>query len=367
MAKKSSSTTVKIVTTILCILFLALGLLAGAGGYLYIHQFKSDTFVSGEIEFHFLELGNKFTGDCIYVRCGDTDILIDAGSRENSAPTITSYIDQYVDDNTLEYVIVTHAHQDHIAAFCDTANTQGIFSYYNVETIIDFPRTDSETNIYSEYVELRDKEVAEGATHYTALQCFNEEDGAKRVYQISENVEMEILYNYYYENDASKENDYSVCVMFNQGDNHYLFTGDLEEGGEKRLVDYYNEIGDPLPHCILYKAGHHGSNTSSSSYLMDVIQPEYVVVCCCAGTDEYGAEPNNKMPAQEFVNNVAKWTDKIYVTTLCVDYSAGVYQSMNGNVVFKVENGEPKVECSNNNTILKDTDWFKANRTWPST
>ena len=73
------------------------------------------------------------------------------------------------------------------------------------------------------------------------------------------------------------------------------------------------------------------------------------------------------MPAQEFINNVAKWTDKIYVTTLCVDYSAGVYQSMNGNVVFKVENGELKVECSNNNTILKDTDWFKANRTWPST
>ena len=142
MAKKFSSTTVKIVTTILCILFLALGLLAGAGGYLYIHQFKSDTFVSGEIEFHFLELGNKFTGDCIYVRCGDTDILIDAGSRENSAPTITSYIDQYVEDNTLEYVIVTHADRDHISAFCDTANTKGIFSYYNVETIIDFPRTE---------------------------------------------------------------------------------------------------------------------------------------------------------------------------------------------------------------------------------
>ncbi len=367
MAKKSSSTTVKVVTTILCILFLALGLLAGAGVYLYTNQFESDTFVSGEIEFHFLELGNKYTGDCIYVRCGDVDILIDAGSRKNSAPTITSYIDQYVDDNTLEYVIVTHAHQDHIAAFCDTANTQGIFSYYNVETIIDFPRTESTSEIYSEYVELRDKEIAEGATHYTALQCYNEEDGAKRVYQISENVEMEILYNYYYENDASTENDYSVCVMFNQGDNHYLFTGDLEEGGEERLVDYYNEIGDPLPHCILYKAGHHGSYTSSSSYLMDTITPEYVVVCCCAGTDEYGAYPEKKMPAQEFVNNVAKWTDKIYVTTLCVDYSAGVYQSMNGNVVFKVENGELKVECSNNNTILKDTDWFKANRTWPST
>ena len=63
---------------------------------------------------HFMELGNKFTGDSIYIKAGDTDILIDAGSRASSSTTISEYIDTYCTDGILEYVIVTHAHQDHI-------------------------------------------------------------------------------------------------------------------------------------------------------------------------------------------------------------------------------------------------------------
>ena len=38
---------------------------------------------------------------------------------------------------------------------------------------------------------------------------------------------------------------------------------------------------------------------------------------------------------------------------------------MNGNIVVSLVNGEVKVECSNNNTLLKDTTWFKENRRCP--
>ena len=71
------------------------------------------------ISFHFLELGNANTGDCVYIKAGENDILIDAGSRANSAATISSYLNKEgrVEDNKLEYVIATHAHQDHIAGF----------------------------------------------------------------------------------------------------------------------------------------------------------------------------------------------------------------------------------------------------------
>ena len=101
--------------------------------------------------------------------------------------------------------------------------------------------------------------VAAGAVHYTALQCWNQTDGAQRVYEVSDGVEMEILYNYYYENESKDENNYSVCLMFNQGDKHFLFTGDLEEDGEEQLVVY-----NQLPKVELFKAGHHGSKTSSN-------------------------------------------------------------------------------------------------------
>ena len=139
------------------------------------------------------------------------------------------------------------------------------------------------------------------------------------------------------------------------------------------MVEYYQNQNDPLPHCVLYKAGHHGSKTSSSSELMAAITPEYVCVCCCCGTSEYTDTDANQFPTQEFINNVALYTDNVYVTTIVDNYvprnewsKNGTVKSMNGNIVFTCSNGEISVRCSNNETKLKDTEWFKAHRTCPS-
>lgn len=99
--------------------------------------------VSGDLQIHFLELGNKYTGDCTYIKAGDTDVLIDAGSRTSSISTITSYIDNYCTDGVLEYVIVTHAHQDHYAGFAGDSSHESIFSIYECKTIIDFALTNN--------------------------------------------------------------------------------------------------------------------------------------------------------------------------------------------------------------------------------
>ena len=81
-------------TVFLAVLCLALGCGIGlfGAGYYSATQFKSDeapaVLVNGELQIHFLELGNKYTGDCTYIKAGDTDILIDAGSRTSSIPYI---------------------------------------------------------------------------------------------------------------------------------------------------------------------------------------------------------------------------------------------------------------------------------------
>lgn len=163
---------------------------------------NNDIEVIGDSEFsiHFLEVGNKYTGDCTYIRAGDNDILIDAGSRKNSAETIITYVDQFCTDRTLEYVIATHAHQDHIAGFVGTTKIDGIFDYYTCETIIDYAKTNATSSIKEDYETLRDLEVAnEGAKHFTALECYQNKNGASRTYQLSENVTMKILYQKFYE------------------------------------------------------------------------------------------------------------------------------------------------------------------------
>ena len=320
---------------------------------------------SGDLSIHFLELGNKYTGDCVYVNYGDIDILIDAGSRQSSALTIKAYVDNYIRDGKLEYVIATHAHQDHIAGFSSTRTVTGIFESYEIGTIIDFPKTNSNTVVYNNYKNYRDRTVEKGTVHYTALQCYNNEDGAQRVYDLGSGVKLEILYSCFYENQTGSENNYSVCMKIIQDENQYIFTGDLEMEGENRLVEYYDEHYGGLGHCVLYKGGHHGSNTSSNEKLMEAISPEYVCVCSCAGSSEYRASPQNVFPSQGFVDRVAPYTDEVYITTLVADYASNEYTSLNGNIVFLVRGGGIAVMCSNSSRKLKDTEWFLENRQMP--
>ena len=336
------------------------------------------TSVTGTLSFHFMSLGNEFTGDCVYVKAGDNDILIDAGSRVNSIDDIKNYVDGFVSDNTLEYVIVTHADRDHIAGFA--TKNGSIFDLYDCKTIIGFPETNKTTETtYQTYCSERDAEIQNGAKYYTALECYNNQNGAKRVYELTDdgNVKMEILYNYYYENSSGDENNYSVCVMFYHGDRQFLFTGDLEKDGEEKLAEKYD-----FTQVELFKAGHHGSYTSSNECLLKEIQPKICVVSCCAGSIERKTALENLFPSQLMIDRISKYTDKVYVPLMMEiiqvegadtpnDSSddkyenADQYEMLNGNIVVVSAKDGVSVECSNDNTLLKDTVWFSKYRQMP--
>ena len=368
--KKKQSRALVVFVVLVLIAAIVCGNFLWKGGYLdeYLHKDEDHTppedIITAELSIHFPMLGNANTGDCTLIKVGNTEVLIDAGSKRNSADAVTAYLAQYCTDGVLEYVIATHAHEDHIAAFVGSGSdqTDGVFEKFDCETVIDFPRTDKKTGIYQDYVELRDKQVDGGATHYTALECYKEENGAKRSYTLGENITLNILYQEFYEKKAGTENDYSVCVLLSQGNNHYLFTGDLEAEGEESLVE-----NNTLPKCKLFKAGHHGSTTSSSSKLLEVIQPEIVCVCCCCGnnkTEYTNTADENIFPSQAFIDRVAPYTDKIYVTTIYDAAAEEKFAPMNGNIVVTSTGGQVNVTGSNHNTILKETAWFKENRTW---
>ena len=349
----------------------------------------------GTISVHFLELGNKYTGDCTYIKVGtDIDILIDCGSKSNSVPIVTEYLNKYVTDNTLEYVIVTHAHQDHYAGFATPENVNSIFDNFECNNIITFARTNQKSQIkasnaledvkkpsgildkivskeagknktktmYDYFLREVSGEVQKGATFYTA-QTFREvnTNGIVPLDSVN-NINMQILYHDFYEADAKTENNYSVCMQLTQGSKKFLFTGDLEDIGEQSLV---NRNDAYLGQVEVYKAGHHGSKTSSSDVLLNVIQPKIVCVCCCAGSKEYTKNVSNQFPTVDFLKRISPWATQVYVTTLCIDYDKNEFTSFNGNIVVmsgKEAGSEVSVYCSNNNTILKNSEWYKQNR-----
>ena len=325
----------------------------------HVDPISFDGTIYDEFTINFLELGNWYTGDSIYIKAGNNDILIDAGSRYSSVDTLESFIDSKCTDKKLEYVIATHAHEDHIAGFSGGSAKNGIFYKYDVGTIIEFAKTDSTSGVYNNYVEARNYAVSKGAKCYTALEAYN--TPSLREISLGTDMKMTTLYQKYYEQKASGENDYSVCTLFSYKEHSFLFTGDLESGGESSLVD-----SNDLPKCDLYKAGHHGSKTSSSSKLMAKIQPDVVCVCACCGSSEYTDIDNNQFPTQDFINRVAPYTENIFVTTISTDNKNKTYQSMNGTICFSCNGTTYSVVCSNNNTILKETEWFKAHRTWPT-
>lgn len=56
------------------------------------------------------------------------------------------------------------------------------------------------------------------------------------------------------------DNDSSIVLWAKIGGLAWLFTGDLEEKGERRIVEQYPEL-----RADILKVGHHGSKTSTSS------------------------------------------------------------------------------------------------------
>lgn len=381
MARKTN----KLKTFFTSLFSLILGLAVGAVSQLYLslpHSYKipekintnhSSHISTGKLEksvvldndlsIHFLELGNKYTGDCTLIKVGSTEMLIDAGSKESSVPYIKEYLDEYVEGD-LDYVVVTHAHEDHYAGFATSKFEDSLFNFYDVGQIIEFSQTYKTTSnkLFNNYTNNKNTENAP-VTKAHELVGQNIQLGNP-----SANVFFEILnQKFYYEEhkeDAETENNFSVCLQLTHGTKKYLFTGDLEKEGELSLLSM-----NTLSHVSLYKAGHHGSKTSSCLEFMEAITPDVVCVCCCAGSSEYTTKNQNQFPTQEFINNVysANFNTKIYVTSLCIDYKAAKFTSFNGTIVVCSKGTQDiNVFASNNTKELRDSEWFKNNRTLPS-
>lgn len=80
------------------------------------------------------------------------------------------------------------------------------------------------------------------------------------------------------------ENDCSLVLVLRQGGQvRLVWSGDLEVGGEARLLAAHPELG----RAGAWKAGHHGSDTSGGGPWLARLRPEVVLVSCGVG-NRYG-------------------------------------------------------------------------------
>ncbi|MDU3713893.1 MAG: DNA internalization-related competence protein ComEC/Rec2, partial [Streptococcus mitis] len=85
-------------------------------------------------------------------------------------------------------------------------------------------------------------------------------------------------------------------------DKYFLFTGNLEEKGEKELLKHYPDL-----EVDVLKAGQHGSKKSSSSSFLEQLKPEMTLI-------SVGKNNRTKLPHQETLTRLETINSKVYRT-----------------------------------------------------
>jgi competence protein ComEC len=115
-------------------------------------------------------------------------------------------------------------------------------------------------------------------------------------------------------------NNGSLVLKVSYGEADFLFMGDVEKLGEVQITRF----GDLLESEVI-KVGHHGSNTSSSSFLLKAIRPQYAVI----SVGEFNKFDHPHPSALTRLNSVGA---KIFRT----DQHAAVILRTNGNTIKQI-------------------------------
>lgn len=211
--------------------------------------------VEGTLEVHFIDVGQ---GDATLLSCNGHNLLIDAGDGSKGT-TVQLYLTKH-GVKSLDAVIWTHPDADHIGG------ADVIVTKYDIGTVYQSQK-DADT---MEYAELMDAMSYRGYKPIVPKPSDSFMLGDAEVLFIGP------------WRSFDNDNDNSLMCLVQFGGTRFLLTGDAEESAEIDIVDLGIEFT-----VDVYKAGHHGSRTSSTEELLNLVKPEYAVISC-SDDNSYG-------------------------------------------------------------------------------
>lgn len=210
-----------------------------------------------DVNIVFLNVGQ---GDAILFQEDDFQILVDGGPDDSVLYELPKYMPLL--DNTIEVLVLTHAHDDHILGLLE------VLENYNVQTILYSPSCNK-----SEAYDFMIK-------NYTDI--LKEVDNTTKLDY--GNIHISVLYPIKQE-CMQNINDESIVLDIQFRDKLILLMGDAEKEVEERILESFRDID-------ILKAGHHCSDTASSDMFLTKTKPE-LAICSCGEENKFG-HPHNE-------------------------------------------------------------------------
>lgn len=245
---------------------------------------------SGDLHVHFIDVGQ---GDATLLQGPDFTILIDAGRHDQAdvVPYLTA-----VGVERIDLLIGTHPHADHIGQF--------------PEVLAAFPVTE----VWLSGFEHPTRTFERALDAILASDAGYREPRAGEVHRIG-SARLLVLNPVELGEDL---HDSNIAVHVQYGEIGFVFTGDAETPTEIAIASRGYNIGAEVLHL-----GHHGSATSTSDALLDVVRPEVAVYS--AGIDNSYGHPHREPLARLAARGIAVYgTDRhgtIVITTDGKEYA----------------------------------------------
>lgn len=211
---------------------------------------------SGTLNVHFIDVGQ---GDSILIQDGTHFMLVDAGENDQGDTVVNYLKEQGV--TSLDYVIGTHPHSDHIGGLDDVLET------FPAKTVI-MPPVEHTTATFEDVLDA----VAGQGLKITKPVPGDTYDLGQSQFTVLGPVGD-------YEDEL---NDWSVGIRLTDGNHSFVMCGDAETEAEEDMA----RSGLNLSADVL-KSGHHGSRTSSSPEFLEAVSPSWAVISCGKG-NSYG-------------------------------------------------------------------------------
>lgn len=219
------------------------------GAYTALHLGKPA--YTGGTRVIFADVGQ---GDCTLIMSGKESALIDGGPY-SASDELADYL-KNMGIESIDYLIMTHPHEDHIGSFAD------IMEKFSVGCLITSGRIPSNETDLSVFNRMTEAARLTGVETVTAFTGMSIAVGETELTVIGPAGDF-----------PDNENNQSLIIRVSAPPLTFLITGDAEKEAETALTAMY---GVGLKADVL-RAGHHGSKTSTCDALLDAVSPGYVV------------------------------------------------------------------------------------------